>query len=162
MEQFLKARRPDIGARDLDPNATFQAFQQGMSPIDFVNQPNIVPQQSSSVSSKAIWISATVGLVLILVVGLILTLGRTAGIAHGEQEAKVVTVVDLKRNNVSYNGVRVRIVGYYVDDGTNDKAGKFVLSDLTPSDFLTNVDMKMLTTDGDSIMKQQSVFASPA
>ncbi len=151
MVQFLKARRPDISASELDPNATFQAFQQGMSPIDFVNQPTIVlrsPQRSSRLSARALWISATVGLLVIVVVGLILILSKP----------KVVTVAELKRDKVSYNGVRVCIVGYFVDQG----ADGFVLSDLTFGAYQVQAARELEHPYGEHSVDQESVVAMPA
>ncbi len=41
VKRSLASRRPDVTIQDVDPNATFTAWKQGMSPYDFVNQGNL-------------------------------------------------------------------------------------------------------------------------
>lgn len=39
VDKLLPSRRPDVAPGEIDPNAAFQAFTSGQTPVEFVSQP---------------------------------------------------------------------------------------------------------------------------
>jgi hypothetical protein len=161
VDQFLQTRRPDIKTADLDPNAAYQAFQQGISPLDFVQQPTLalrptlppsgVPasapisglQPSTTrrpASGKAV---ALLAALVVLVVGVVFFGRNILDRAQSVLGPKLVTIQELKRNNVSLNGVQVRVVGYVISTHLGTAANQIALADV-PLDELNELSEKSI------------------
>ncbi len=158
VDQFLQTRRPDIKIADLDPNAAYQAFQHGMSPLDFVQQPTLVlhptlppsvapvpapiPGMPPSTGRPALGRPVALVAALVVVIGGGVFFGRHIfDRAQSVLGPKLVTIQQLKKNNVALNGAHVRIVGYVISTHLGPSANQIALADV-PLDELNDLTEK--------------------